>query len=266
MEATVSPQNPREEFPILDFDSQSEAIFRPNHAGLELDFPDCLVMCFFREIVEKTAESRQAKNLCALEAEDGRLTFYEIEVQGRRVAFTQARVGAPAAAIQMESAIAFGARHIVACGGCGVLDQDIACGKILLPVSAYREEGCSYHYLPPSAEVFLNPDCLRSLEETLKNNGINYLRTKTWTTDALYRETERKAAHYKALGCLAVEMETAALAAVAQFRRVNFGQYLYAGDAVVAKNWDKRDWMKQKDIRESLFWLSVEACLKLGEL
>ena len=122
-----------------------------------------------------------------------------------------------------------------------------------------------YHYLPPAAEVEIDEKSLRILEDTLKENGVDYLRTKTWTIDVPYRETERKAAAYLAKGCLAVEMEVAALAAVAKFRKVYYAQYLYAGDAVVAKQWEERAWADRSEIRENLFWLSVEACLKMGD-
>jgi hypothetical protein len=58
-------------------------------------------------------------------------------------------------------------------------------------------------------------------------------------------------------------METAALMAVSRFRQVKFGQILYAGDAVMSKGWDGRSWHSRKEIRENLFWLAAEACLKL---
>lgn len=261
----MNPELLARQFPILDFDPFSEAILRPNHEGLEIDFPRHLVLCFFREVIEKVVADHKAKELHRVRLEVKPFPFYEIEVQGKRLAIAHVGVGAPVAVMQMETGVAFGAKHVVACGGCGVLDREIACGHILLPTSAYREEGSSYHYLPPSAEVEIDEKSLRILEDTLKENGVDYLRTKTWTIDVPYRETERKAAAYLARGCLAVEMEVAALAAVAKFRKVDYAQYLYAGDAVVAKQWDDRAWADRSEIRENLFWLSVEACLKMGE-
>ncbi len=218
-------------------------------------------------MIEKVVREYDGKELYSIRSEVKPFPFYEIEVEGQRIAITQVGVGAPMAAMQMEiGGVALGgARHVVACGGCGVLDREIACGHILLPTSAFREEGTSYHYLPPSAEVEIDEKSLRILEDTLKENGVDYLRTKTWTIDVPYRETERKAAAYLAKGCLAVEMEVAALAAVAKFRKVDYAQYLYAGDAVVAKQWDDRAWADRSEIRENLFWLSVEACLKMGD-
>ena len=58
-------------------------------------------------------------------------------------------------------------------------------------------------------------------------------------------------------------MEAAALFAVARFRNVLLGQILYGGDDVSGEVWDERRWNSRKSIRENLFWLSVEACLKM---
>jgi uridine phosphorylase len=86
---------------------------------------------------------------------------------------------------------------------------------------------------------------------------------KTWTTDAIYRETPARIARRRAEGCITVEMEAAAFFAVAQFRGVTFGQILYGGDDVSGDLWDDRDWDRQTSTREKLFWLAAEACLRL---
>jgi len=252
-------------FPILGYDPDPNAILQPNHARIEVDFPEYLVVCFFREVVSKVAEESQAEILFTVVSEGGLYPYYAIDFKGKRIAFVQPGVGAPNAGAILEKAIAFGAKHVVACGGCGVLDREISVGHVLLPTLAYREEGLSYHYLPPSEAIEIEPRTIKVLEEVLKEKRIDYLLTKAWTTDAVYRETLKKTAYYKAKGCLAVEMELSGLAAVAKFRGVDFGQYLYAGDMVVPEGWDQRDWVNRKDIRETLFWLSAEACLKLGE-
>jgi purine-nucleoside phosphorylase len=92
---------------------------------------------------------------------------------------------------------------------------------------------------------------------------VNYLLAKTWTTDAFYRETRQKVALRKAEGCLTVEMEAAAMFAVAQFRQVQIGQILYGGDNLDGEAWDSRDWVKRWSSREKLVGLAVEACLAL---
>lgn len=97
----------------------------------------------------------------------------------------------------------------------------------------------------------------------LKRHDIPYVIGKTWTTDALYRETPGKVARRKAEGCITVEMEAAAFFAVAQFRGVAFAQILYGGDDLSGDEWDNRDWLGRTSTREKLFWLAAEACLSL---
>ena len=76
--------------------------------------------------------------------------------------------------------------------------------------------------------------------ETLEAHHVPYVPGKTWTTDALYRETRGKVERRVAEGCLTVEMEAAAFFAVAAFRGVTFGQLLYAGDDLSGDAWDQR--------------------------
>jgi uridine phosphorylase len=129
--------------------------------------------------------------------------------------------------------------------------------------AAVRDEGVSYHYLPPSREVTANVDAVTALVKTLDGRDVPYRVGKTWTTDAPYRETANKIARRREEGCLTVEMESAALIAVSQFRNVIFGQALYGGDDLSGVEWDNRGWQSKSDIRESLFWLCADACLTL---
>ena len=144
-----------------------------------------------------------------------------------------------------------------------MLNRDIAVGHVVIPESAVRDEGTSYHYLPPSREVMGDPAAIRTLERVLQRHHVPYIVGKTWTTDAFYRETPDKVARRRAEGCLTVEMETAAFFALAQFRQVTLGQLLYGGDDVSGDDWDHRDWEKRTSVRERLFWLALEACLEL---
>jgi len=63
--------------------------------------------------------------------------------------------------------------------------------------------------------------------------------------------------------CLTVEMEAAAFLAAAQFRGMPLAQMLYAGDDVSGADWDTRDWVSRATLRDKLFSLAAEACLRL---
>jgi uridine phosphorylase len=218
------------------------------------------VLCFFQDVIDDLVRAG-ATEIATYQSEGGPHPVYEIDLGGRRLAVAHPRVGAPMAASMLEYLIALGARKFMACGGAGVLDHRVAFGHVIVPSAAVRDEGTSYHYLAPAREVAMDKRVLAAIERTLARNGIDYITAKTWTTDGLYRETPAKARARRAEGCLTVEMEAAAFFAVAQFRRVRFGQLLYAADKVVGK-WDHRDWMRHQG-RERLFTLAAEACLAL---
>ncbi len=250
-------------YPILEFDSTPEAFIEPSKVIGARDLPQHCVICFFKEVIDKVVVEYNAKVVVENYWEDGPHPIYEISYKDQRLAFFHPGVGAPIAAGLLEESIAFGCRTFMACGGCGVLEKEIAVGHLIVVSAAIRDEGVSYHYLPPAREVESNPLAVSALERALKDQEIPYRVGKTWTTDAPYRETVKKIATRKAEGCLTVEMESAALIAVAQFRNAAFGQVLYGGDDLSGVEWDNRQWQSRSDVRESLFWLCADACLAL---
>ncbi len=253
----------RGEYPILEFDDASEALLEPAKLIKRKDIPEYAVACFFADVLGGLVERGTACVIAHLKSEIGRNPIYEIDVNGQRLAVFHPGVGAPLAAAFLEEMIALGSRKFMACGGAGVLASEIALGHPIVVSSAVRDEGTSYHYLPPAREVAADPQGIAALEETLRAAQVEYLVGKTWTTDAPYRETPGKIARRRAEGCISVEMEAAAFFAVARFRGVHFGQVLYAGDDVGGEAWDSRHWDKHSSVRERLFWLSAEACLQL---
>jgi uridine phosphorylase len=250
-------------YPILEFDDTPDAMIEPSKIIRARDLPEHCVICFFREVIDKVIAEHDAKVVVENAWEDGPHCIYEISYHGQRLAFFHPGVGAPIAAGLLEEAIAFGCRKFIACGGCGVLEKDIAVGHLIVVSSAVRDEGVSYHYLPPAREVIANESGVNALVETLKKHDVPHRVGKTWTTDAPYRETANKIARRREEGCLTVEMESAAFMAVAQFRGVMFGQVLYGGDDLSGAEWDHRHWTSRREIRENLFWICADACLSL---
>ena len=250
-------------FPILEFDPAPEAFIEPSKIIRAQDLPAHCVITFFKEVIDKVIDEQGAKIVVENRWEDGPHCIYEISYRGQRLAFFHPGVGAPVAAGLLEEAIAFGCRKFIACGGCGVLEKDIAVGHLVVVSAAIRDEGVSYHYLPPAREVTADSRGVSALVKTLDDRGIPYMVGKTWTTDAPYRETANKIARRRGEGCLTVEMESAALIAVSQFRNVIFGQALYGGDDLSGVEWDNRGWQSKSEVREKLFWLCADACLSL---
>ncbi len=249
--------------PILEFDPTPQALTEPSRLIQPRDVPEHCVICFFQEVIQGVIQEHRAQIIVENRWEDGPHPLYEIEYQGKRLAFTHGGLGAPLSGSLLEELIAFGCRKFIVCGGCGVLEKGMDVGALIVVQSAVRDEGFSYHYLPPGREVHTNPAAVAALVAELESRRLPYRLGKTWTTDAPYRETPNKIATRRAEGCLTVEMEAAALLAVAQFRNVLLGQVLYSGDDLSGEAWDHRGWQSRAEIRRELFWLAADACLRL---
>lgn len=253
-----------EKIPLLDFDGEREAIIEPSKLVNTLpDMPTHGVICFFHDVIKHFVDLGLAQEIYAAHSEMGRHPIYVHQVQGRRVVLFHPGVGAPLAAGLLEEVIALGCRNFVACGGAGVLNRELTVGHLVVPNAAVRDEGTSYHYLPPTREVAPTPKALTAIERTLQKRNVAYRVGKTWTTDAYYRETRTRMALRRGEGCVTVEMEAAALFAVAQFRGVELGQILYGGDNLDGDEWDGREWHTKWGVRETLIELAAEACLAI---
>jgi len=250
-------------YPILEFDPAEEALIEPSRLLHPIDVAERCVLCFFQDVIAGLNEQGRLTLVRNLGSEIGDNPLYEMEVDGQRLALLHPGVGAPLAAASLEELIALGCRKFIICGGAGVLDGGLGLGHIIVPATAVRDEGTSYHYLPPSREVAASADGVEAIEKVLQRDNVDYVIGKTWTTDGIYRETAEKVRLRRAEGCITVEMESAAFFAVARFRGVIAAQILYGGDDVSSEEWDSRHWQQQATVRDKIFWLAAEACLLL---
>jgi uridine phosphorylase len=249
--------------PILEFDPAPTAVIEPTEVIEPSDVPRHAVLCFFQDVITAVLAEHEGREIDHVVSEIGRTPIYELAYDGRRLALVHPGVGAPLVAGFMEELIARGVRAFVACGGAGVLVPDVAIGHVIVPTAAIRDEGTSYHYLPAGREALPTGQAVEAIVATLEHHHVPFITGKTWTTDALYRETRAKIDRRVAEGCLTVEMEAAALCAVAAFRGVAFGQLLYAGDDLSGDAWDDRGWDEHASGRELLFHLAAESVLRL---
>ena len=245
--------------PIMEFDDARDAKLNPAHfAGPKLN-ADKLIITFFPEVMERLkAEGRIAPERTI----PGENPVEICRFSDADVLITLGFVGCPACAGNLDLFNAMGVDRVMFCGGGGVLDKNIAVGELLLVDGAIRDEGFSYHYLPPSRCVYADPDVTKKIADYLDENQIAYRRGLTWTTDALFRETQDRIARRKGEGAKIVEMEQAGCLAVAQFRGFKYGALIYGGDDVSGAEWDQRGWRSRKGIRYDL----VNLCKRLTEI
>ena len=148
------------------WDSAKTALINPwNVIEEKPDFPEVCITTFSADMIDRLAESRDGKKIAELCSANGNLPVYEIRYGGKRIAVFLSRVGAPACAAGLEEIIAMGAKKIVMFGCCGVLNQSAVQDKIIVPVSAVRDEGTSYHYMPASEEIHAETSSVNIFKE-----------------------------------------------------------------------------------------------------
>ena len=164
--------------------------------------------------------------------------LYAVRSTGGRVAvLTNFGLGAPIVAAQAEELIALGAKRIVSVALSGGLQPDLVAGDCIVVDSAIRDEGTSHHYLPAGRQVAGDDALASALAEALTQRDSAVRRGTSWSTDAPYRETREEVVRYQGEGVLAVDMELAALFAVAQVRGVAAAGVLVIGDSLADGRW-----------------------------
>jgi nucleoside phosphorylase len=148
----------------------------------------------------------------------------------RSIAVTRLSLGAPAAAIALEIAIARGVRTILVCGSAGSLQPAHPLGSTVVVESAEREDGTSHHYLPAEEITSADPVITHGLVEAARKVGLTPAVGRSWTIDAPYRETVGAIQRHQAAGVTVVEMEAAALFAVAKVRGAQAGLIVAVSD------------------------------------
>jgi purine-nucleoside phosphorylase len=147
-------------------------------------------------------------------------------------------MGAPQAAMLMETLSAWGGAHFLFIGWCGAIDPQLRTGDILLPTSAFIDEGTSRGYGIGDDQVGLPSDGLLDVVRNgLKDNHLPFKEGAVWTTDAVFRETPSKVKRFRQQGALAVEMELSACMTVARLRQVRLAAILVVSDDLSDLTW-----------------------------
>ena len=232
----------KNDIPILEYDTDPLAVIMPDHEHIKIQLPKKAVFAFLGDAVDRYAKEHYATIMCHFISATKKYPVYILDVDEQQICLMQAPVGAAAAVQILDWLIAYGVREIISCGSCGVL-VDMDENLFLIPYKALRDEGTSYHYLPPERFVEMSDKARFAIAKTLNNHNINYSEVITWSTDGFYRETKEKINYRKSEGCSVVEMECSALAACAQLRGVVWGELLFTADTLAdAEHYDERNW------------------------
>ncbi len=149
---------------------------------------------------------------------------------GHPIVVQRITVGAPAAALVMEGAIVRGVRTLIVVGSAGSLQPSLPIGSTVVVEASEREDGTSHHYLPVGEVVTADPELTRRLYVRAMERGIRPVQGRSWTIDAPYRETVGGIRRHWEAGVLVVEMEAAAMFAVARVRNIQVGLLVAVSD------------------------------------
>ena len=224
---------------IIDSFDTSEPILKLEHfygeKGHILD--KCLVL-LSQEIFEHVQSHYNLKQVGLIGGSSYRIPIYAFEYKGELIGVYLSPMGSVLCAGNIaECAYITGATKFVMFGSCGALDKEITKGKIVIPTEAYRDEGTSYHFMPPSDFVKINNS--DKVESIFKKYKIPYVKGKVWTTDGFLMETVNKVKKRKEEGCIVVEMELAACQAVANHFKLELYDFLQPGDVLIEGDYDK---------------------------
>ncbi len=150
-----------------------------------------------------------------------------IEQDGFKMGLIGGTVGASFAVLICEQLIASGCRHLIGYSSAGSIGNQVPPPYMMVPDRAIRDEGTSYHYLPPAPWVEAGGQLPQLLARHAEHCDLPVCRGTTWTTDAPYRETASQIERYRAAGVQTVEMETAALMALAQVKKAEIASLLH---------------------------------------
>ena len=162
---------------------------------------------------------------------------YTGTLDGVKVSVTSTGIGGPSASIAMEELYRCGADTFVRIGTCGGMQTEIKSGDIVIATAAVRMEGTSREYAPIEYPAVANLDVTNALVEAAKEKGFIYHTGVVQSKDSFYGQHEPEAMPvgyelinkweaWKRMGCLASEMESAALFIVAGKLRVRMGSCL----------------------------------------
>ena len=197
------------------------------------DLPEAVVLAFQSSLVDAVA--RRADRRRAF----GPGNLYDLR-GGRVGVLGDFGFGAPTAASLVEYLAELGVETVAILGGGGGLQPDLHGEEALVIEAAIRDEGVSHHYLEPARTVAATPALVERFERTFAEAPVEYRVGTAWTTDAIFRETVPEVEDYAAEGVLAVEMEVAAVLAVATYRGLDAGAVLTAFDALRPDEWVPR--------------------------
>ena len=177
---------------ILSEYDKSPGIISPNFEKMDLHLPKRAVFAFLGEKrIERFAFARGGEKVGTFVSLTKDFPLWMIKADKEELCVLQAPAGASAAVLLLERLYAYGVEKVVALGCCGALEK-LAENVFFVVRKALRDEGTSYHYLPPARFVTLDESAANIVEGVLRENHVSCESCVAWSTDGFFRETKEK--------------------------------------------------------------------------
>ena len=169
----------------------------------------------------------------------------------RNLVAIEGTISAPIGVSAIQTAVSRGVKRVFVLGLCGAVDSSLNVGDFILPTLCEREEGTSFHYIPPNAAASPNYDMLQSLTKHLEKHNLPYRAGKTVSTDAPYRQTIETELTWRKDGILGVDMEMSAVFALCKYLKIpSVGLFVVSDTHDLT---EKTDWEWNKKLFEENF-------------
>ena len=240
------------------YDKDGTPVITPDKVyDTKIRHADTCIVTFSHTVLEKVLEEFSYEIAGQYGTANGLNNVYYLTEED--VLFFMTGIGAPVAASTLQEVQYLAdVKNFIYFGSCGLIG-DITGDKVIVPTAAYREEGFSYHYAPSSDYIDIENHTL--VKTVLTRHNIPCVSGRTWTTDAIYMETDNKVRRRKEDGCLCVEMEASALQAVSSYLGVNLYIFFITGD-IVSEEWERADLGGHRERDKQL--LAFEAALLIA--
>ncbi len=220
-------------FPTLKNKHKHDALFNPTDyiAYKKLDkskFPKKIIFLYQSSIFKYFLRKYRGKYI-KVDFFKGRSIYVS---EGVGVIYLHG-IGAPYAGVFMDELIAAGVTSFISMGTAGGLQEE----GVFVCTKAIRDEGTSRHYLKQSKYAYPSIKLTKELESTMSKENISFRRGVSWTIDAPFRETKVEVKKYKKEGVVTVEMEAAALFAIAKYRCVDIASVFVVSDVMGETKW-----------------------------
>ena len=209
----------------LEQDLQYHLHIRPGDVGRYVLLPGDPKRC--AKIAENFDDAK-------LVADSREFVTYTGIVEGEKVSATSTGIGGPSASIALEELCNCGADTFIRAGTCGGMQTEVCGGDLVIATGAIRMEGTSREYAPIEYPAVPDLEVTNALVNAAKKLGMTCHTGVVQCKDSFYgqHQPEKHPVSYELLdkwdawlrmGCMASEMESAALFIAGAYRRVRVG-------------------------------------------